>query len=226
MKSNTRKLKIEKRRIAETVIVITLLVLIFYFIEQKFTMHELRAYIDSFGPWKSVVLFFSIVITSSTGLVSPVPVILASLLLGPYASFIVSMLGLTAGAAISFLIARFIGRDYVEKQFIDKIKALKRYDDRLENRGFWTILFLRIIYLVPYELINIVAGLSKIKFTKFLVATIIGIIPTVFFTVLLVRNTADFYSFKFISAALCMTLFAILPLMSKRIRQIVFNLDD
>jgi uncharacterized membrane protein YdjX (TVP38/TMEM64 family) len=51
-----------------------------------------------------------------------VPVILASLLLNNYTAFLISVLGLTIGAAFSFFLARSIARDYVERKFIDKIK--------------------------------------------------------------------------------------------------------
>jgi uncharacterized membrane protein YdjX (TVP38/TMEM64 family) len=215
----------EKRRIIITLIVLFILIGIFYFIESRFSLSELKSYINSFGQWSSFVLLIAIIITSSTGLVSPIPVVLASLLLSSFMAFLISMSGLAIGATISFFLARYIGRDYIERKFIKRIKSLKQYDEKLEKRGFWMILFLRLIYLVPFELINITAGLSRVHFIKFISATIVGIIPTVIITIFVVKNTQNYLSPLFIFAVSIMTLFAILPLLSKRIRKIVFNLD-
>jgi uncharacterized membrane protein YdjX (TVP38/TMEM64 family) len=214
----------EKREIIIVLFILAALIGIVYFIESSYTVADLKNYILSFGPWVPLVLLIIIIITSSIGFVSAVPVAIAALVLNVYLSFVISILGLTMGAAISFFIARYVGRDYVERRFIKRIKSLKRYDERLEKSGFLTILFLRMIYLIPYELINIAGGLSRIHFGKFILGTLLGIIPTIVITIYFVRSTNNYWSMQFVLALLIMTLFAVLPLLSRRIRQTVFNL--
>lgn len=214
----------EKKRIIIAVCIIAVLIGIIYFIEKSYTIADLKNYAMSFGPWAPIFLMVMIIITSSIGFISPIPVAIAALVLNVYMSFIISIVGLTIGAAITFYVARYIGRDYVERRFIRRIKPLKRYDERLEKRGFWTVLYLRVIYLIPYELINIAGGLSRIHFRKFIVGTFFGIMPTIAMTIYVVRSATNIWSVQFLLALLAMLLFTVLPLLSRRIRRLVFNL--
>ncbi len=216
----------EKKMLIIALVVVVAFVLIAYFIESMFSFEQMKNYINSFGNLVPLVLMVIIIITSSVGFVFTIPVAIAALLLSPWLALLISMIGLTVGAAISFLIARGIGRDYVERRFINKIKALKRYDEHLKNRGFLTIFFLRLIMLVPYELINIAAGLSRISFSKFMLGTLVGIVPGTLLTIYFVRSTANVGSVQFILASIIITIFAVLPLLSKHVRNVVFNVEE
>jgi uncharacterized membrane protein YdjX (TVP38/TMEM64 family) len=216
----------EKKIIIFVVLIIAAIVLLTRLIEGSFSLAELKEIINSFGPWVPFVLLIIIIVTSSVGFVFMIPVALSALVLNIYVAFLISILGLTIGAAISFFLARGIGRDYVERKFIRKIKVLKRYDEHLRNRGFLTICFLRLIMLIPYELINIAAGLSRIGFLQYISGTLVGIIPGTMLTIYFVRSTNNVMSLQFILALLLMTVFAILPLLSRKIRDVVFNINQ
>jgi uncharacterized membrane protein YdjX (TVP38/TMEM64 family) len=214
----------EKKIFIAILLILAAIILLIRFIEGTISISELKTAINSFGPWVPLVLLVIIIVTSSIGFVFTIPVAISALLLNIYWAFAISILGLTSGATISFYLARGIGREYVEKRFVTKIKALKSYDKKLHKRGFLTIFFLRLIMLIPYELINIAAGLSRIDFGQYILATFLGIMPGTMLTIYFVRSTNNVLSVQFILALIFMTLFAILPLLSRKVRDTVFNI--
>jgi uncharacterized membrane protein YdjX (TVP38/TMEM64 family) len=135
----------------------------------------------------------------------------------------ISILGLIIGAIISFMIVRYLARDYVEKKWIHKIKKLEHFDEHLTKRGFITVLLLRLICFIPYELTNIIAGLSRVSFRSYLLGTIIGIIPGTILTIYFIKTTNNLHSFQFILAITLFTVFAMLPLFSKKVRKFLFE---
>jgi uncharacterized membrane protein YdjX (TVP38/TMEM64 family) len=126
-------------------------------------------------------------------------------------------------AAISFLLARKLGREYVEKKYVNNIKKLKEYDAHLKKRGFFTVLILRLITIIPYELINIAGGLSRIKFLDFILATVIGIIPGTLIAIFFARTLTEVYSIQFLFALVLNLLFSLGPLLFIKVRKIVFG---
>lgn len=80
----------------------------------------------------------------------------------------------TAGATFAFLVVRYLLRDIVLKRFGS---ALKGVNSELETRGFSYLLFLRLVPLFPFFLINLAAGLTRLPLRTFFFGTMLGIIP-------------------------------------------------
>ncbi|WP_243374943.1 TVP38/TMEM64 family protein [Geotalea sp. SG265] len=80
----------------------------------------------------------------------------------------------TSGAALAFLVSRYLLRDVVQKHFGGRLEALNR---ELDQRGFGYLLFLRLVPIFPFFLINLAAGMTGVRFSTFFFATLIGIIP-------------------------------------------------
>ncbi|MBS3099693.1 TVP38/TMEM64 family protein [Candidatus Pacearchaeota archaeon] len=217
----------KKGHVISLVLVILLIILATYFIEKAFSFNiaKLENYIGSFGSWVPILLLVLIIITSSVGLIFTIPVAITALLLNSYIAFFISILGLTIGAAISFFVARYIGREYFENRFRKNVEKLKDYDKTLSHEEFLRVFFLRLITLIPYELINIGSGLSRIKFLPFILATLIGIMPGTIITIYFMKSTQNIFSIQFLFASILIMGFSLIPLFSRKIRKIVFNLD-
>ncbi|MBI5401137.1 MAG: TVP38/TMEM64 family protein [Candidatus Yonathbacteria bacterium] len=86
-----------------------------------------------------------------------------------------SVIGWTIGAQIAFILARRLGRPFVEKIF--SFKKLRAFENRLTDRNiFLTVVFLRMI--IPVDVLSYSLGLfSEIKSTPFFFATLVGVIP-------------------------------------------------
>ena len=99
---------------------------------------------------------------------------------GLYGTALVSV-GSTFGAALSFLIARYFARAFVE----DKIqrsdgKILIAVDKAIESQGSKVVFLMRLSPLFPYSLINYSLGLTKIPFVEYIVASWAGMLPGTF----------------------------------------------
>ena len=113
--------------------------------------------------------------------------IVGGALFGTLAGTLLTIVGATAGATGAYLLARRLGRDQVE---ILAGRRLQKADAWLEERGFWALLVLRLIPLVPFNALNYLAGLTAIRRVHYVAATALGIIPGAFAFTLL-GATAD-----------------------------------
>lgn len=82
----------------------------------------------------------------------------------------------TAGATLAFLVSRYLFRDTMAKRFEAR---LERLNNELETHGFTYLLFLRLVPVFPFFLLNLACGLTRIPLRTFFIATMIGIIPRV-----------------------------------------------
>jgi len=80
----------------------------------------------------------------------------------------------TIGATLAFLVARYLLRDAVLNRFGAKLEGMNR---ELETRGFSYLLFLRLVPVFPFFLINLAAGLTRLPLRTFFFGTMLGIIP-------------------------------------------------
>lgn len=79
-------------------------------------------------------------------------------------------------AAIVFVSIRYCFKDFLEKKVSVNIK------EKAEKNGFMYVLFARVVPVAPTSIINMVSGVSSIKFKDFILATSIG--NLIYFSVL------------------------------------------
>lgn len=135
----------------------------------------LRGWIGQFGALGPFVYVFLYALNTVT-LLPPIGILslTAGLAFGPAAGFLAIMAGAMIGTSATFFISRRLGRSSVERVLKGRFKSL---DERLEQRGFQTVFFFRVIPIVPYEPLNYVSGLSKITFRDYIGATFLGLLP-------------------------------------------------
>ena len=83
-------------------------------------------------------------------------------------------IGATIGAALAFLAARYLFHDMIQSKFGHRLEKINR---ELETRGLNYLLFLRLVPLFPFFLINLGAGLTNMPLRTFVLGTLVGIIP-------------------------------------------------
>lgn len=87
-------------------------------------------------------------------------------------------IGANASAMVAYLVGHFFGQGLLQTQEGGEGKAglIQRYAERMRNNSFETVLIMRFIFL-PYDLVNYLAGILRIDWKAFLLATILGSIP-------------------------------------------------
>ncbi|MGI8633214.1 MAG: TVP38/TMEM64 family protein [Solirubrobacterales bacterium] len=126
------------------------------------------------GPLVYVALYAVL-----TVLMAPGAVITAAggVLFGTFGGTALSVLGATAGALGSFVVARRLGRSDVEEIAGPRIERL---DGWLRDRGFLAVLYVRLVPILPFNLLNYAAGVTAINRRDYLLGTVVGIIPGAF----------------------------------------------
>ncbi len=99
----------------------------------------------------------------------------ASLVWDPLIASLLSMLGATLASINGFSFARYLGRDWVEKKLPPK---LRKYDERLAERGFATVFVLRAVFWTAPGL-HLLFGISRVKFWTHVAASVLAYVPLV-----------------------------------------------
>jgi uncharacterized membrane protein YdjX (TVP38/TMEM64 family) len=97
--------------------------------------------------------------------------LMGAILYGAALSTLFICIAETINACILFYLARSLGRNYVWKTLTGKYK---NFDEKLSNIGFFWVLVFRAAPLIPYRILDLAAGLTNIKFRKYLLAVILG----------------------------------------------------
>jgi uncharacterized membrane protein YdjX (TVP38/TMEM64 family) len=95
-------------------------------------------------------------------------------LFGPFWGTVYAVVGATLGAMAIFLVARTALGDVLRRRagpFVRKLEEGFRRD------AFYYLLFLRLVPVFPFWLVNIVPAFFGVKLSTFVLATLIGIIP-------------------------------------------------
>jgi uncharacterized membrane protein YdjX (TVP38/TMEM64 family) len=80
----------------------------------------------------------------------------------------------TAGSTLAFLGSRYLFRDFVERHFGNWLDAANR---GLERDGIYYLLTLRLVPLVPFFVVNLVMGLSRMPARTFWWVSQLGMLP-------------------------------------------------
>jgi uncharacterized membrane protein YdjX (TVP38/TMEM64 family) len=163
------------------------------------------------NPGVTVAIFMAIYIVQ-TALSLPGAAILslaAGAVFGSILGTVYAVIAATVGATLAFLVARYLLRDLVLDRFGPKLEGLNR---EMESRGFNYLLFLRLVPLFPFFLINLAAGLTRLPLRTFAIGTLIGIIPGGFVYVNAGASLASINSLRDVASARVLGSFALLGL--------------
>ena len=155
----------------------------------KVTPGALRNKILSFGIWAPIIyiVFYTLrpLVLFPAGVFSMV----GGLAFGPLFGTIYVVIGATISAVVEFFIARVSGRGAVAKFMKGKVASI---DEAIKKHGFKTVLLVRLIPNVAYDIQNYSLGLTKVRFRDYFIATFLGIIPGSFAFVYLGHSLTDF----------------------------------
>jgi uncharacterized membrane protein YdjX (TVP38/TMEM64 family) len=127
----------------------------------------------------SLLLFF-LVYAAVTGLSLPVaaPLSLAAgALFGRWLGTAVVSAASTLGATAAFFSSRYVLRDFVRRRLGPRLEALDR---GLDEDGAFYLLTLRLVPLVPFFLVNLGMGLTRVRLRTFVWVSWLGMLPGTF----------------------------------------------
>ena len=147
-----------------------------FFVFKRVDVADVKTYLLSFGLWAPVISFLLMIFQS---VVAPLPAFLVTFanaaLFGWGPGAVLSWTSSMAGAAICFYIAKYFGREIIEK--LTSITALSSVDAFFTKYGKYAILIARLLPFVSFDIVSYAAGLTSMGFWPFLWATGLGQLP-------------------------------------------------
>ena len=95
----------------------------------------------------------------------------SAILFGPLLGTLYALIGAMISGAATFAIGRRLSRETVRGLAGRRLNDLSR---RLGERGLLAIVFVRVVPVGPFSIVNIVAGASHIRWRDFILGTLIG----------------------------------------------------
>jgi uncharacterized membrane protein YdjX (TVP38/TMEM64 family) len=128
----------------------------------------------AWGIWGPVVYMLLYAVGPSFLVPGAVMTIAGGLAFGAMRGAVYSLLGAEAGALVAFAAGRFLGRSFVQRVVGGRFEKLLT---RIGRHGFQIIFYLRLVPLIPYNALNLLAGASPITFRDYFWASAIGMVP-------------------------------------------------
>ena len=141
---------------------------------EHFDAAALEGWVKDSGSAGPIVFMLIYVIGTVFFLPGAVLTLAGGALFGPIYGSFYNLTAATIGAMISFIVARYLAHDWVEKKTGGRMKQLKQ---GVEGEGWKFVAFVRLVPLFPFNVLNYALGLTKIKFSHYSIATYIFMLP-------------------------------------------------
>ncbi|MEM4267704.1 MAG: VTT domain-containing protein [Candidatus Woesearchaeota archaeon] len=151
-------------------------------------MSSLKDRINSYGALAPLVYLLVLIIGTCLLFPTVLLQIIASALFSPFEAIFLTLAGSLLGATSAFFIARTSLQNFVHKRIEQRYI---KYSDLLGNMGFNVVLFLRVVPIIPFEVFNYLAGVTKITIKDYFLATFIGLIPGTLISILFFSSIFD-----------------------------------
>lgn len=155
----------------------------FYLGGHKFlTFESLKQNNEALKTWAhsnllfaSSAFFIIYVVTTALSLPGAAVLTLASgLIFGLQLGTILSSFASTMGAGLAFLATRYFLKDWVQNKFGSKIKSI---NEGVKNEGAYYLFTLRLMPVFPFFLVNLLMGLTPIKFWTYYWVSQLAMLP-------------------------------------------------
>lgn len=95
-------------------------------------------------------------------------------LFGPVLGTFYNLTGATLGATLTFLISRNLASEWAEQKSGGRLKQLKK---GVEGEGWRFVALVRLVPLLPFNLLNYALGLTRIKLSHYILASYLCMLP-------------------------------------------------
>ena len=173
-------MKLLKNRWVKLLIVVFVIGLIFLVLRllnvdfSQVTEEEFRNWVNSLGIWGPILYVIVYVLRPLILFPAAVLSATAGVIWGAAVGFFYLQIAANISSLAEFLIARHFARGAIKNYIKGKMLNL---DEKIEKHGFLTVLLIRLIPNVAWDIQNVSLGLTKVKFRDYFLATLIGIMP-------------------------------------------------
>ena len=137
---------------------------------------ELLDWFRSLGPGGTAAFVGAYVLACVLFLPASPLTLGAGALFGVPLGFALVSLASTLAASVSFLLGRFVARDWIARKAAGNAK-FGAIDSAIGREGWKIVVLLRLSPLIPFSLLNYGLGVTRVKFRDYLLASWLGMMP-------------------------------------------------
>jgi len=143
----------------------------------QFDVAALESWIQNAGVLAPLLFILVYAVGAVLFLPGTVLTLAGGALFGPVLGTFCNLTGATIGATLAFLVSRYLASDWVAEKSGGRLKQLI---NGVETEGWRFVAFVRLVPLFPFNLLNYALGLTRIRFSHYLLATYICMLPGAF----------------------------------------------
>lgn len=139
---------------------------------------RIAKWVQQFGTWGPVWLVLAFVIQMFLVVINVVLLILVAILAyGPLWGSVVALVGVVVASSVGYWLGHVLGESFVGGLLGEKNE--KKVVEQVQRYGVWAVVIARISPIISNDAVSFVAGLARMGYLKFLVATVGGILPLI-----------------------------------------------
>ena len=143
-------------------------------LRDRFDAAALQAWVEGAGAAGPLLFMAVYALVTVLFLPGSVITLAGGVLFGPVWGTVYNLTGATIGAAMAFLIARYLVAGWVTQRTGGRMKQLV---DGVEQEGWRFVAFVRLVPLFPFNLLNYALGLTRIRFWHYVLASYLFMLP-------------------------------------------------
>ena len=133
-------------------------------------------WVSQFGFWGPAFIVLFMVAQMFLVVVNSVALIVVAILAyGPVWGSVIALVGIFAASTVGYLLGRWLGPTTIGKLLGEKTR--QKVEEQVARYGVWAVILARISPLISNDAISIVAGVARMPYGRFMLATAAGIIP-------------------------------------------------
>ncbi|MGR3342852.1 MAG: VTT domain-containing protein [Paracoccaceae bacterium] len=135
---------------------------------------DLEALIAALGIWAPLVFVLIFAVATVLFLPGSLFGLIGGVLFGPVWGTVWNLAGATLGCALAFLAARYLISDWVQQKASGRAAEVIK---GIESEGWRFVVFVRLVPLFPFNLLNYLLGLTKLRFRDYVLTSAICMVP-------------------------------------------------
>ncbi len=143
----------------------------------QINLNAIQQTIQGYGFWGPFV--FILIYAAATVLFLPgsILTLAGGLIFGAWWGTLINLTGATIGATVAFLVSRYIASDWIAEKTGGRLKQLIK---GVEEEGWKFVAVVRLVPLIPFNLLNYALGLTRVRVLAYVIATAIFMLPGAF----------------------------------------------
>ena len=164
---------------------------------------------------------YALIIALAIPAVAPLTV-LGGFLFNALPGLLYALIGATLGSIIYFLFIRYVVSNLVRQRYRAR---LDKFNEQIKAYGYSYLLTMQLLTVIPFFVINTLAGLADVPLFTFIWTTVLGSLPLLFIYSLAGRQLGEIEAVRdilkphMVALLIILALLALLPMVIKRLRQ-------